>query len=268
MLDVYERENVICAEGTIESIGQKVFVFAVDGMLVDTGPENLKKELISFYENQPIDLVVLTHRHEDHTGTAAWIQENLNVPIYIHPKGIDICKEPGSYPKYRQITWGGREAFTAQPLQETIRSRTLEWQVLYTPGHAEDHASFFNADTGILFSGDLYVSPKTKVCMKTESVPQIMDSIRLLLSLDFKHLFCSHAGFIANGREMLEKKLSFLEKLANDVETLHADGLSVEEIDRELFKGTYPIVEFSDHEWDSVHMVRSVLEDSVAANKR
>ena len=268
MLKVYEKENVICAEGTIESIGQKVFVFLVDGMLIDAGPENLKEDLISFYKSQSFDLVALTHSHEDHTGTAAWIQENISLPLYIHPKGIAICREPGSYPKYRQITWGRREAFTAKPLQDTIRSRTLEWQVLYTPGHAEDHVSFFNEDTGILFSGDLYVAPKTKVSMKSESVPQIMDSIRLLLSHDFKHLFCSHAGFIANGREMLKKKLEFLEKLTNDVKTLDADGLSIEEIDQKLFPETYPIVTFSDHEWDSIHMVRSVLSDSIVANKK
>lgn len=261
MLKVYEKEKVICAEGTINKSGKKVFVFLVDGMLVDTGPEVLKQELIGFYHDQSVSLAALTHSCEDHSGMAAWIRDNLDVPIYIHPYGIPICAEPGSYPKYRQNTWGGREAFPANSLGRTIRSRTLEWHVLYTPGHAQDHVSFFNKETGILFSGDLYVSPETKVGIKTESIPQIMDSIRLLLALDFEHLFCSHVGYIANGREMLVKKLKYLVKLTKDVKLLQEEGLAIDKIDEQLFPETYPIVSFSDNKWDSIHMVQSILSN-------
>lgn len=71
MIEVYQKENVICVEGMIESFGRKVYVYLVDAVLVDTGPEKLQKDLIHFYKEHRMKLVALTHSHEDHTGTAA-----------------------------------------------------------------------------------------------------------------------------------------------------------------------------------------------------
>lgn len=260
MIEVYQKENVVCVEGTIESFGRKVYVYLVDGMLVDTGPEKLQDELIRFYKEYPVELVALTHSHEDHTGTAAWIQEHLSIPIYLQSQSIRLCEQTGDYPEYRQQTWGGRKAFQALPLPETIRSRSQEWTVISTPGHADDHVSFLNGKTGQLFSGDLFVAPKTKVIMDSESIPLIMDSLRKLLQYDFDSLFCSHSGYFENGREMIEKKLHNLENLTLKVRSLSEDGLSVDEIKQKIFPLDYPIIGFSENQWDSRHIVRSILE--------
>jgi glyoxylase-like metal-dependent hydrolase (beta-lactamase superfamily II) len=192
---------------------------------------------------------------------APWIQENKNVPIYVHPKGINICAEPCPYPKYRQITWGVRKEFTALPLGNTIQSRSQEWKVIYTPGHAEDHVSLLHEATGRLFSGDLFVAPKTKVIMDSESIPVIMDSIRRLLTYDFESMFCCHAGYIQDGKKMLEDKLANLENLCGEVKHLYEKGLSIAEITQTLFPKKYPIIAFSDGEWDSLHIVTSIVSD-------
>lgn len=265
MINAYEREGVICVEGVLTESGRTVFSFLVDGMLIDTGPEKLQQEIVSFCETHSFDFVALTHSHEDHTGNAAWIQETFHVPLYIHPRSIDFCGEPGVYPEYRQQTWGQRRAFKALPLGESIRSRTLEWQVIPTPGHADDHTAFFHPETGRLFTGDLFVSAKTKVIMDTESIALIMESIRTLLTLEFTSLFCSHAGYFANGRGQLERKLNYLEKLSVKVRNLGNQGYSAQEIKNRLFPVPYPIIAFSHGEWDSLHVITSILADH--ANK-
>lgn len=262
MIEVYERENVTVAQLAIEVAGRKantVFVFLVDGMLIDTGPKNIESSLIPFYEHHSFDLVTLTHSHEDHSGTAPWIQKHRNVPIFVHEKGIEICAEPYSYPHYRQLTWGKREAFTALPLSDTVQSRNREWEVTYTPGHADDHISLFNQETGLLFSGDLFVHPDTKVIMNTESIPVIMDSIRKLLTYDFGAMFCCHAGYIRDGKRMLKEKLDNLENLCGEVKHLHNIGLSIPEINEKLFPKKYPIIAVSGGEWDSLHIVSSIV---------
>lgn len=262
MIYVYEKEDVICIEGEVVKSSQrvgKVFSYLVDGMLVDTGPQCIEDDLIPFYESHPFNLVALTHSHEDHSGTASWIQDNLGVPIYVHEKGIKICAQPCSYPKYRQATWGIRKEFKALPLGETIQSRSQEWQVIYTPGHADDHVSLFHAETGRLFSGDLFVNPKTKVVMRSESIPVTMESIRTLLSYDFGAMFCSHAGYIKNGKEMMYQKLVYLENLCDEVKSLNKTGLSIHEIDEKLFPKKYPISFISEGEWDSLNIISSIL---------
>ncbi|QHS21770.1 MBL fold metallo-hydrolase [Virgibacillus sp. MSP4-1] len=267
MLNVYEKEEVTCVEVRIDNskvkVG-KVYLFLVDGMLVDTGPQSIESELLGFLKKQSFDFVTLTHSHEDHSGLAPWIQQHRNVPIYVHEKGISICRQSSPYPDYRKMAWGFRDAFRALPLEDTIQSRSHEWEVIYTPGHAEDHVSLLHKETGRLFTGDLFVSPKTKVIMESESIPRIMNSLRKLLTYDFKSIFCSHSGYFENGKEMLKKKIDYLEDLRERVIDLHRRGMSVAEIKQELFPKPYPIIKVSKGEWDSRHIISSILsvEDS------
>lgn len=264
MINVYEREGVTCLEGIVERADRKagkVFAYLVDGMLIDTGAKLLETDLIPFYENNPFDLVTLTHCHEDHTGTASWIQKNKKVPIYIHEKGISTCAHPCPYPKYRQISWGIRKEFKALPLGNSVQSQTQKWKVIYTPGHADDHISLFHEETGRLFTGDLFLAPKTKLILQSESIPLIMNSIRLLLSYDFGPIFCSHAGYIKNGKEMMKQKLDYLEHICSEVNNLHKDGLSIHEIDKKLFTKKYPIMSISEGEFDSLHIINSIISN-------
>ncbi len=270
MIDVYEREGVTCIEGKVVKSGRKagmIYSFLTDGMVIDTGPQTLESELTSFYENQSIEQVILTHSHEDHTGAAAWLQESRDLPIYIHEKGVSTCAESCTYPKYRQHTWGIREPFTAHPIGETVQSRHEDWRVIYTPGHADDHIALLHEKTGRLFTGDLYVMPKTKVIMQNESIPLIMNSIRKLLTYDFKSVFCCHAGYIKNGKDMMKQKLEYLEYLCEEVKHLHNTGLTIVEIDQQLFPKNYPIIEISEGEWDSRHIVTSILSEEKLSNE-
>jgi glyoxylase-like metal-dependent hydrolase (beta-lactamase superfamily II) len=265
MLNLSTNEDVLCVEGNVQSSGLKlgtVYSFLVDGMLIDTGPQCLGTELIPIYEHHSFDLVTLTHSHEDHSGLAPWIQKHNDVPIYVHPKGINICAQHSPYPKYRQLTWGVRPPLQAMPLGEVIQSRSQEWKVIYTPGHAEDHVSLFHEESGRLFSGDLFVTSRPKVIMDSESIPVIMDSIRRLLSLDFQSLFCCHTGYIKDGKSMLKQKLDYLENLTGEVRNRYKEGSSIDEIARLLFPKKYPIIAFSEGQWDSRHIVSSIVADS------
>lgn len=264
MLHVTQEEDVTCVQMDIYVGGQKtntVYTFLVDGMLIDTGPQSMENEMVSFYREHDFDLVALTHHDEDHTGTAPWIQKNRDVPIYIHPKFIDVCKKPYPYPEYRQFIWGKRDSFDPLPIGDMIQSRNREWQVIYTPGHADDHVSFFDPHTGTMFSGDLYVAPKTKVIMERESIPQIMRSIEKLLQYDFDSLFCCHAGYVNDGKKMLQKKLDYLENLSGEVKERHKKGHTIEEITQEFFPKNYAIITASGGEWDSRHIISSILSD-------
>ncbi|RNF41143.1 MBL fold metallo-hydrolase [Planococcus salinus] len=259
MITEYEKEGVICAEGYLEATKRKIFVYLVDGMLVDTGPKRMEPDFTSFYDKHSFDKVVLTHSHEDHSGTASWIQTNRDVPIYMHENGIALCAKPGNYPEYRQHSWGVRDAFDALPLRDTIRSRNLTWDVIYTPGHADDHVALLHKETGRVFTGDLFVQTKTKISMNTESIPQIMESIRTLLSYDISSMYCSHSGYFENGRETLQKKLDYLEELSATVERLYREGKSPEAIANQLFPKNYPIIARSEREWHPIHLINSIL---------
>ena len=95
--------------------------------------------------------------------------------------------------------------------------------------------------------------------LREELIPLTMDSIEKVLQYDFQEVFCAHAGYMLNGKEMLRKKLDYLKNFEGEVYHLNSQGLSVEEIQQKLLPASYPIITVSDHEWDSKHMITSIL---------
>lgn len=269
MIDISIHNDVICVKGTTRNgKGSAIYLYLVDGMLIDSGPFSLEKELIPIYQKYDFDFVTLTHSHEDHSGTAPWIQQHKKVPIYVHPNGISICDKPGDYPEYRQIEWGVRDRFTALPLGEKIRSRNVEWEVIYTPGHADDHVSLYDQENGRLFTGDMYIIPTVKVMMRSESISIMMDSIRKLLKLDFQAIYCSHAGYLPDGRERLLEKLDNLKELYGAVSSYYKKGYRPDEINQALFNKKYSIEALSKGEYSSINIVYSIISDLEGKNHR
>ncbi|MCG8401191.1 MAG: MBL fold metallo-hydrolase [Firmicutes bacterium] len=243
-----------------------VCVYLVDGLLVDTGPGRFAAEFGSFFKSQSIKQAVITHYHEDHSGNARRL-ERQGVPVYIHPSSIPICEKKAELPMYRRYFWGRREAFSPLPLPDVLETENVRWQVVETPGHCFDHIALFNPATGAVFTGDLVVTPKTKLVMKTENIPQIMDSLRRLLGYDFGVVYCGHAGPVANGRELVRAKLDYLENLSGQARELHQRGWSLRAINKKIFPGMVPLTVLSGGEWASAHMIRSLIEDDDYSKK-
>ena len=254
--------EVAYANGSIQfqSVKLNVYCFELDGIAIDAGSQSLAKQFQSFFDERRVDALYCTHIHEDHTGCAAWLQQQYSLPIYIHSISIPEALKSGSYPLYRKLFWGKRQAFRAEPAPEAFQSRAYKWQSIFTPGHSADHLAYLNTSTGQLFSGDLFVQVNTKVILDSESIPQIIESIKQVLTYDFEEVFCNHAGYIKDGKQKLQDKLDYLQHVASEVQLLHEQGLSVKEIQQRLFPRKYPITTFSFGQWDSKHIVTSILK--------
>lgn len=256
-------KGVQAGNGTVAFQGVKLNVhcFVVDGVLIDTGASSLEKEFQPFFKQQDIDQVVITHFHEDHTGCAAFLQKELNLPIHMNDIMLDYCKKKPDYPLYRKVFWGKRPPFHAKTIGKTFSSRHATWDVIETPGHAIDHLAFLNRETGQLFTGDLYCQEKTKVILREESIPTIIDSLKRVLTYDFEEVFCCHAGFLEDGRAALQRKLEYLLDLQGKIIRSYEDGLSPNQISNTLFPKKYPITMFSSGEWNSMHIINSIIQD-------
>lgn len=264
-LQVKTIENVQLARGTVKlgNYQLNVYCFVTDGLLIDTGSKSLGRELEAFFTGQELDQVVITHHHEDHTGNAGFLQKQFGLPVYMRPEKIKVCQEKAAYPLYRQVFWGRRDPFQAEPVGNTLMSRTFAWEVLHTPGHALDHIALFNKDTGQLFTGDLYCGERTKVLLPEESIATIIASIKKVLSYDFTSLYCSHLGYVKDGRKALQRKLDYLYELQEKIVTLYREGRTIKEIKKLIFPKKYPIELLSLGEWSQENIVRSIIKDHI-----
>ncbi len=213
-----------------------------------------------------IEQVVITHYHEDHTGNASYLQKTLGVPLYMNQGMIESCKTKADYPWYRKFFWGKRKPFIANPIGDSFTSKRATWNVIKTPGHSRDHLSFLNNETGQLFTGDIFVNEKVKVILQEEHIPDTIESLQKILTYDFKEVFCNHAGHLSDGYHSLKTKLNHLTELQDRILHLYHEGRSSDEINQILFPRKYPITKLSLGEWDSLHIVESVINHEAKEN--
>ena len=84
-----------------------------------------------------VDRVVLTHQHGDHVAVIDEVVDTFSPDVY---------------------AFGDHEHRTHELADgDDVRIGDHEFDVVHTPGHADDHVSFVSGDGGALFSGDVVV---------------------------------------------------------------------------------------------------------------
>ncbi|HZK43558.1 MAG TPA: MBL fold metallo-hydrolase [Syntrophomonadaceae bacterium] len=238
-----------------------VYLYLVDGLLIDTGPSNLK-ESTAFFKESLINQVALTHVHEDHSGMAAWLQDQKKVPIYLSSISIEEANKKAKIPFYRQLIWGKRLAFEPEVYKKKVTTEKYSFDVLPTPGHATDHVALFEKNEGWLFTGDLYLGKRPIVCMREENMPETISSLETLSKLDFDTMFCSHSGIHhGNGKEKIIERLDAFIELREKTEELHKQGLTAKQIDKKLYPHKQLVTYVSRGEWSSFNIINSLIKD-------
>ncbi|UMZ73777.1 MBL fold metallo-hydrolase [Natranaerofaba carboxydovora] len=262
-LEISSCEGVTCAKTTIRVFGNSmdVYIYYFDGLLIDTGPVRASGLFLDFFDSKDIKKVILTHYHEDHSGNA-FLLKRFGLDIHANSSSIKLLEKRPSLPLYRRVFWGVRPGIKAVELPDTFSISGNKVNVIDTPCHSRDHVCFFVPDKGVMFTGDVFISTKTKLFYKQENYYQLMRDIKKLLEYDFDTLFCSHAGAVPNGKKMLRDKLEFLEEEKEKILELRRKGLSIKKIDKALhYKDTKFISLVSNFEMSSRNMVKSVIED-------
>jgi len=108
--------------------------------LIDIGTDAfVLQEIEQIYTGvgkKPIEQVIFTHSHFDHTGGMKYINEKYS------PK----------------VLGGFDENYITKKLHDGdfIRIGDALFEAIHIPGHSQDSYCFFNSDEGILFSGDCH----------------------------------------------------------------------------------------------------------------
>jgi glyoxylase-like metal-dependent hydrolase (beta-lactamase superfamily II) len=189
--------------------------------LIDPGPgstlANLREQLASHrLRVADLNAILLTHIHLDHAGaTGALVQENPALQVYVHARGaahmIDPTKLLDSagrlYGQEMQRLFGDFLAVPEGNLRileggEALSLGTRELRVLYTPGHASHHVTYFDprervayvGDTaGISIEGNRFILPATPP--PDISMELWTASLDAIVQLRPRRLFLTHFGY-------------------------------------------------------------------------
>jgi glyoxylase-like metal-dependent hydrolase (beta-lactamase superfamily II) len=141
--------------------------------IIDPGPESTLATLREQLHARNIavadlDAILLTHIHLDHAGaTGTLVRENPGLAVYVHSKGAHHMVDPAKLLASAGRLWGDELKMLfgetlPVPVQnlrvleggETLPLGSRRLDIVYTPGHASHHVSYFDNAAGVAFVGD------------------------------------------------------------------------------------------------------------------
>ena len=141
-------------------------------LLIDTGVSRVAGAILRAVQAtgiQPasIDQIVLTHYDYDHSGSAAQLARELDVPVAIHVADAALVSNPSASPGLRRLLYHDPVPqvlrWEAPEITTTLKEgdRLGDWQVLHTPGHTPGSMSLVRDDVGIV--GDALVYSRRRL---------------------------------------------------------------------------------------------------------
>ena len=143
---------------------------------------------------EDISLIIITHKHGDHTLGLREILEKTNAKIAAHKDEVEGIIEKTKIDRVDIALVDGDEI-------EGLK-------VIHTPGHTPGHICLLDENTGALFVGDIVYTEKGDI----DEIPHHYsedpnlnrESIKKLANVNFKHLLPSHGDpIMGKGKEAL-----------------------------------------------------------------
>ena len=229
-----EIEAIKLGYGPIGPPFMSVYLYILDGLVIDTGQRNMQKTAIELLDQKKLHQILLTHHHEDHSGNASAIRKHHHIEAFGHPLTVQKMANDFRILPYQRFIWGRSENIRLSPLGSAVESNRYKLVPVHTPGHSKDHTVFWEEKNGWLFSGDLYLGQRIKFFRSDEKIFEQIESLKKVLKLDFDALFCAHNPCPQNGKSRLKQKLQFLEDIVGQVQKLKENGLSKKAVFNQL----------------------------------
>ncbi|MDQ8153065.1 MAG: MBL fold metallo-hydrolase [Gemmatimonadota bacterium] len=207
----------------------RVSAFVTRGTLFDSGFPVATPALTQWLRRHPVQAAALTHHHEDHAGGACALAA-LAVPLWIPDAARALVTAPPRVLFYRRFSWG-----SPAPLGPYIAAALpLGIEAIPTPGHTADHHIFWDAGTGTVFGGDLFIGVKVRIAHASEDPRATSASLRRIVALAPRRFFDAHRGLLCNPAALLTAKADWIDAMVDRVEQLAAQGLSDADIARRV----------------------------------
>lgn len=208
---VGRAHSIGCA--LLESGGHRVLVDPGPASTLDTLREKMRERGVSVAD---LDAILLTHIHLDHAGASgSLVRENPRIAVYVHgigaPHMIDPAKLLASaarlWPDTLHYLFGDTVPVPKENIRtldggETLTMGSRRLEVVYTPGHASHHVSYFDQDENVAFVGDTtgIRIDKAPFIMPATPPPDISleiweQSFAAILERKPSRLFLTHFGF-------------------------------------------------------------------------
>lgn len=181
--------------------------------LVDAGISTMTSGILRFIERLqagPLQKIVLTHGHADHTGSIKRILQVCPVPVYAHSIEIPYMEGDLPYPRRKKPAATVSKGLV-QALPEDGQGALGMISGLtpyHAPGHSPGHVVYHHAEDQVLLAGDLFTSKNGRLNrpmpMFTADMREAVRSSSIVGQLKPKQLEVSHGNPVLWAADHLE----------------------------------------------------------------
>lgn len=195
--------------------------------------------------------VLVTHAHSDHASGASAIQRRW-------PSAV-----------FRKIPWPERDATYLRDwraLEDGTLVANGSHVTVHTPGHAPDHACFWDPRSRALLSGDLVIMGTTVVIPASHggSLTAYLDSLNRVLRLDPERLLPAHGPAIDQPRALIDEYLAHRALREHQILKAVASGCeTVEAVVDSIYPGLAPDLRPVARESALAHLIKLIDEGRV-----
>ena len=234
-------------------IGYSASAYLVRGVMIDCGFPAARGYVAELLAGHRPNGVFITHHHEDHAGNIEQVAR-AGIPIAAGPETLAALRAPQPIRLYRRVTWGSPPPLRA-PLTPFVDAHLT---LVPAPGHSFDHHVVWDASTGTLFGGDLYLGVKVRIAHPGEDPRLLARTLRAVAALGPQRLFDAHRGFVPDPVPLLSAKADWTDETIAAVEQRIAAGAPDDVIVRELFGGESLPGYLSGGDYSRTNFVRAV----------
>ncbi len=267
-MSVFEEARhgrVACAKlGISSAINTSVYLFFIDNTIIDSAQNNQRQHIEFLAEKQKTKYCLLTHYHEDHSGNAGLLQKTKNITVFAHKNSVNYLKDGCRLLPYEKFIWGTPKLFTPNyTYNQLVDIDKLKFRIIDTPGHSRDSVCILELNNGWIFTGDLIISAKPKYLKKGESFNLQIKSLKKLLKLDFKTIFCAHKGVISeNPHGFIKDKINYMETLRYNIIKLYKDGYSAKQIRNRLLGKDDIMATVTFYDFSKLNLIKEVIKEN------
>jgi len=198
------------AEGIHQVDGINGNVYLVEDaeslILIDTGLPRSNKKIVNYIKSlgrKPTDvsIIVLTHFHIDHVGSAKKMKELTDAKVAVHEFDADIVAGKKAPPKPKNLMF---RAFSSvvkpAPVEPDLllkdNDKVGRLNVILTSGHSEGSISLLDTERKVMFVGDALRFVDGKITAPPEQftldADKARDSIGKISTFDFDVMLSGH----------------------------------------------------------------------------
>jgi glyoxylase-like metal-dependent hydrolase (beta-lactamase superfamily II) len=169
MIERVVTSGIFSLDGGDFEVDNNIWIVGDDRQVVVIDAAHDHRPIVDAVGDRHTVAIVATHGHNDHINAAAALADALGAPVWIHPDDLMLWRD--IYPDRPPDGW------LADGM--TMAAGAVDLGVLHTPGHSPGGCCLYDAEHGVLFSGDtLFNGGPGATGRSFSDFPTIISSIR------------------------------------------------------------------------------------------